>query len=216
MPIVTFVNADRSNCHWASDKHQKIDREVYIMKIKNHRIIGHNRPISTVIKWFVDKESGHVSEARKEIRRRFSGVDWKYQKKILLASLASCETDRTWAYPKLLDCWEDSFAPIIEDLWNTYHEKRCSWVIIRFFPKEYIRANMDNLLVDERNYYFICRRMADEEDFVIDPKLFWNVEDYFKAMAICHRMEETSCQHGFFKILSIRDISRCNTTRYLK
>ncbi|MBO4589572.1 MAG: hypothetical protein J5698_01185 [Bacteroidaceae bacterium] len=140
-----------------------------------------------MIKWFVDKESGHVSEARKEIRRRFSGVDWKYQKKILLASLASCETDRTWAYPKLLDCWEDSFAPVIEDLWNTYHEKRCSWVIIRFFPKEYIRTNMDSLLVDERNYYFICRRMADEKDFVIDPKLFWDVEDYFRAMAVCHK-----------------------------
>lgn len=157
------------------------------MKIKYQRIIGRNRPISTVIKLWMDKESGHVSEARREIRRRFFGLDWKDQKKILLASLASGETDRTWAYPKLFDCWEDSFAPIIEELWNKYHEERCSWVVIRFFPKEYIKANMDSLLVHERNYYFICRRMADEKDFVIDPKLFWEVEDYFKAMAICQK-----------------------------
>ena len=48
-----------------------------------------NNPIAIVIKNYIDKKSGKVTEARDEIKRRFAGLDWDDQKHILEAFLAS-------------------------------------------------------------------------------------------------------------------------------
>ena len=44
-------------------------------------------PIATVLKWYFERKKGKVSEARKEIQRRFEGLDWKDQKKIMVIKL---------------------------------------------------------------------------------------------------------------------------------
>lgn len=46
-----------------------------------------NRPIRTVLKEYIERKKGKVVEARKELQRRFSGLDWNIQKKILFAHL---------------------------------------------------------------------------------------------------------------------------------
>ena len=48
----------------------------------------HNRPISIVIKGYMDKKGGKVTDSRKEIQRRFDGLDWEYQKQIFFCILA--------------------------------------------------------------------------------------------------------------------------------
>lgn len=126
-----------------------------------------NTPTSTLLKRYSDKKSGRVDEARREIKYRFDYLDWNVQKRILTAFLASCKTDRAWAYTKLLKYWDDSFTPVVESLWNQYHEPKCSWPIIRHFPEEYVLKNMDSLSA-ENNYYFICRRLGSSTDFSID------------------------------------------------
>ena len=73
-----------------------------------------NTPIATLIKNYINKNSGKVSD---EIQRRFDYLDWKDQKKIVLAFLESGKTDRQWAYSKALDYWDKSFAPKIKELW---------------------------------------------------------------------------------------------------
>lgn len=98
-----------------------------------------NAPIATLIKNYVNKKSGKVSVSREEIKWRFDHLDWKDQKKILAAFLDSCMSDREWAYTKLLDYWDETFAPKVKELWETYHEYRCSWSVIRYFPLD--RAN---------------------------------------------------------------------------
>ena len=129
--------------------------------------IQRNRPIATVVKNYLDKKSGKVKESRNEIQRRFFGLDWKDQKRIMSAFLDSGKADRDWAYSRLLDLWDSSFEEQIKDLWGKYHEYKCAWIIIRHFPLDYIRENMDQFKED-RNYYFICLRLAKDKSYTID------------------------------------------------
>ena len=126
-----------------------------------------NRPISIAIKGYIDKSGGKVSASRKEIEWRFDALDWRYQKQILFAFLQSGMSDRKWAYKKLYALWDDCFIPQIKDLWELYHEIEASWLIIRFFPKEYLKKEFDKLS-EGRNYYFLCQRFADDKDFVVN------------------------------------------------
>lgn len=131
------------------------------------RRIPRNKPIATVIKNYLDKKSGKVKESREEIRRRFFGLDWKDQKRIMSAFLDAGKSDRDWAYSRLLDLWDSSFEQKIGELWTKYHEYRCAWIIIRHFPLDYIKTNIDQFKED-RDYYFICLRLAKDKNYVID------------------------------------------------
>jgi hypothetical protein len=126
-----------------------------------------NRPISYAIKGYLDKEGGKVSVSRNEIEWRFNALDWRYQKQILFAFLQSGMSDRKWAYKKLYALWDDCFIPTIMDLWESYHEIEVSWLIIRFFPVDYLKQNFECLSAG-RNYYFLFCRLYDEPDFVLD------------------------------------------------
>lgn len=142
--------------------------------------IPRNKPIATVIRDYINKKSGKVTDSRKEIQRRFFGLDWKDQKKILGAFLDAGQTERSWAYTRLLDLWDASFGPKVLELWEAYHETKCAWVIIRHFPLSFLRENMEQLSED-RNYYFLCRRLATEKDFVIDRTRMSNT-DYLSVL----------------------------------
>lgn len=134
-----------------------------------------NTPIVTLIRNYVNKKSGKVSESRDEIKWRFDYLDWKDQKKILIAFLDSCMSDREWAYSKLLDNWDKTFEPKIKELWEKYHEYKCSWSVIRYFPLEYIREHIDSF-TDSRDYYFISLRLAMDKNYVINRTKLSNTD----------------------------------------
>ena len=134
-----------------------------------------NTPIATLIRNYLNKKSGKVSESRDEIKWRFDYLDWKDQKKILIAFLDSCMSDREWAYPKLLDNWDKTFEPKVKELWEKYHEYKCSWSVIRYFPLEYIREHIDSF-TDSRDYYFISLRLAMDKNYVIDRTKLSNTD----------------------------------------
>ena len=113
-----------------------------------------NTPVVTLIKNYINKNSGKVTESREEIQRRFDYLDWKEQKKIIHAFLDSGKTDRQWAYSKAIDYWDKSFEPQIKKLWEQHHEEKCSWAVIRHFPIEYLNQNID-IFTGNRDYYFI-------------------------------------------------------------
>lgn len=83
--------------------------------------IERNKPISIVIKGYMDKKGGKVVDSRKEIQKRFNGLDWEDQKRIIFAFLQSGATDRDWAYRKLYSIWDDCFIPMLQELWEKYH-----------------------------------------------------------------------------------------------
>lgn len=134
-----------------------------------------NTPIVTLIRNYVNKKSGKVSESRDEIKWRFDYLDWKDQKKILIAFLDSCMSDREWAYSKLLDNWDKTFEPKVKELWENYHEYKCSWSVIRYFPLEYIREHIDSF-TDSRDYYFISLRFAMDKNYAIDRTKLSNTD----------------------------------------
>ena len=134
-----------------------------------------NAPIAQLIKNYTNKKSGKVSESRKEIQWRFKYLDWKDQKKIILAFLDSCKTDRQWAYTMALGLWDKSFEPKIKELWEKFHEERCSWIVVRYFPTEYISENIEKF-THRRNYFFICMRLANDKNFVLEKDKLSNTE----------------------------------------
>ena len=139
-----------------------------------------NTPIATLIRNYVDKKSGKVSESREEIKWRFNGLDWKDQKRILAAFLDSGRSDREWAYGKVLDYWDESFMPKVKELWETYHEYKCSWSVIRYFPLNYISKHIEDF-TDERDYFFICLRLAKDKSFSLDRAKLSNT-DYLAVL----------------------------------
>ena len=127
----------------------------------------HNTPIATVIKNYLDKKGGKVTVSRNEIDKRFYALDWRYQKQILFAFLQSGKSDRLWAYRRLYVCWDDCFIPILQKLWEQYHEIQLSWLVIDYFPTEYLKRNLEDL-GKGRNYYFLFKRLHNESDFILD------------------------------------------------
>ena len=127
----------------------------------------HNKPISVAIIGYMNKTGGKVTASRKEIERRFDALDWKYQKQILFAFLQSGATDREWAYRKLYTFWDKCFLSTLQGLWVKYHEKTLSWLVIQFFPIDYVKSHFEELSVG-RNYFFLYKRMADDKDFILD------------------------------------------------
>ncbi|MBO7133615.1 MAG: hypothetical protein J6W06_05630 [Bacteroidales bacterium] len=140
--------------------------------------IKRNAPIAQLIKDYSNKKSGKVSESRKEIQWRFKYLDWKDQKKIILAFLDSGKTDKQWAYSMALDLWDKSFEPKIKEIWEKFHEEKCSWIAIRYLPSEYISENIEKF-THKRNYFFICMRLglANDKNFVIEKDKLSN-NDY--------------------------------------
>ena len=139
-----------------------------------------NTPIATLIKNYINKKSGKVPESRKEIQRRFDHLDWKDQKKIMQAFLESGKADRLWAYTKLLDNWDKSFEPRIKELWEQSHEGIISWVVTHHFPTKYLSQNIDKF-TDDRDYYFICLRLAENKSFIIDRSKL-SITDYLSVL----------------------------------
>ncbi len=140
----------------------------------------HNAPIATIIRNYKDKKSGKVTTSRKEIQWRFDCLDWKDQKKIMAAFLESGKKDREWAYSQIFDNWDDSFISKVKELWETYHEFKCSWSVIRYFPLEYITEHMDEF-TEERDYYYICLRLAKNKEYIIDEERLSKI-DYLSVL----------------------------------
>lgn len=172
-----------------------------------------NTAASLLLKRFADKQSGKVGEARKEIQRRFDYLDWHVQKRILLCFLESGKSDRMWAYTKLLKFWDDCFESVVRTLWEQYHEDKCAWPIIRFFPESYVLEHIEELSYGE-NYYHICLRLGMIEEFSID-KTKLTAEKYLsvlhrtgrrinedEAHRLLYQIIENLCTEG----LSLRDI----------
>ena len=139
-----------------------------------------NKPIATLIRDYINKKSGKVVQSREEIKRRFGGLDWKDQKKIINAFLASGKCDREWAYLCAYDNWDKSFEPKIRELWEKYYEERSSWPLIHYASEEFLVQNIDKF-TDGRDYYFLCLRLAQNKNFEIDKNRL-SLTDYLSVI----------------------------------
>lgn len=125
-----------------------------------------NKPLSTLLKLFLDKKSKCVVDSRNKLKERFYYVSYSEQRKILGAFLASCASDRKWAYTQLYNDWDSYFETKIKELWENKRELRCEWIVVKYFSEEYLLENLDHF--NESSYKYLCVRLAHCEDFVID------------------------------------------------
>ena len=93
-----------------------------------------------------------------------------------MAFLQSIKSDREWAYRKISYYWDDSFIPLVKELWETYHEWQCALPIILHFPISYLQENIDSFSKGRR-YFYLCKRFAESKTpFTIDKEKL-NPED---------------------------------------
>ena len=45
--------------------------------------------------------------------------------------------------------WDDSFIPIVKEIWEKYYEAPLSWVVIRYLPIDYIKENFRGVEVSK-------------------------------------------------------------------
>jgi len=76
--------------------------------------------------------------------------------------------------------WDDAFLPKAKEVWEKYHEFRCSWSVIRYFPEEYLLENMSSFNAP-KDYYFLCLRLGHRQDFTIDRTRLTN-KDYIGVL----------------------------------
>lgn len=171
--------------------------------LQNHKYmpykqIPRNRPIAMLVSWYLDKKSGKVTDARKEIQKRFDYLDWDIQKRIVLAFLQSGLTDRQWAYGKAFRQWDDDYQEVIRNLWERYHEYMCAWSVIAHFPIEYVKANAQTL-EEVNGYYHLCQRLAEDSSYTIDRSKL-NGKEYLLVMLNAHReISEEEARDVFFQ-----------------
>lgn len=157
--------------------------------------LQHNNTAAKLIKQYENKERGY-SAAAKELQRRFPGLDWVQQKRIMLAFLQGTPTLRRWVYTRLLDLWDKSFVEPVRNVWEQYYEERCSWVIIRHFPWEYVKEQLHSLLFFDGNYKFVYKRFPEQlqaecgsiVEAGSDGEVSVNAEgasDFWRAVRIC-------------------------------
>ena len=164
------------------------------------RQIKRNASIAQLIRDFANKKSGKVTVSRVEIKRRFEFLDWKDQKKIMQVFLDSGKGDRDWAYSKLIDYWDKSFEHKIKTLWEDLHEVKCSWVILRYFPEKYIVDNYEKF-TGERDYYFLCLRLARNKYFFIDKNKLSKTDYLSVIYHIGRNIEKDEAEQILYKVV---------------
>jgi hypothetical protein len=162
--------------------------------------IPRNRPIASLIKLYLDKKSGKVSDARKEIQKRFDYLDWKDQKRIILAFLQSGKSDREWAYGKIYRQWDDCYLEPLKALWERNHENVCAWSVIQHFPIEYVRENASQL-EEVNGYYHLCQRLAEEPSYKINRSKLRDKEYLLVKLNTHREVTEDEAKDIFFRSL---------------
>ncbi len=130
-----------------------------------------NTPVKRLLKDYINKKSGRVTVSRDELERRVSYLDFPDQKRIVMAFLESCPTDRRWACRCLMNFWDKSFAPKVKEMWERYHEMLCGWVVMKHLPDDYVLSQID-LFPATRDYYFASLRLYNHPDYVLNKAKF--------------------------------------------
>lgn len=109
-----------------------------------------NTPLKSVLKDLQSDKRRVENAALRELRRRFVGLDKKEQMMVLMHHLRREKSYREWAYSRLLDMWDNSFEPVIAELWGRYHEEQCALPIVRHFPLSYIQKHKEEPIHREK------------------------------------------------------------------
>ena len=123
----------------------------------SHRL---NYPIEAVLDDYVTHRKGKVVEARRQLKKRFDGLDHDMQEKVMMALMEHGNlTERNFVYEKLYeeDFWQDDYIPLIQQWWEEFQDGRMAKVIVKYCSREYILEHLEEL-EGRCNYATLCIR----------------------------------------------------------
>ena len=122
-----------------------------------HRL---NYPIEEVLDDYVNQRTGKRIEAKRQLKKRFDGLDHGMQEKVMMAFMEQGSlTERNFIYDKLYgdEFWTDDFIPLIQVWWEEFKDGKMAKVIVKYCPREYILAHLEEL-DGQCNYATLCLR----------------------------------------------------------
>ena len=134
-------------------------------KVKNitHRL---NYPIEEVLDDYVNRRTGKLVEAKRQLKKRFDGMDHDMQEKVMMAFMVQGgEKEREFIYDKLYgdEFWVDDYIPLVQQWWEQFQDGKMGKVVVKYCPREYILAQLEEL--DRKcNYATLCLRTGIEPD----------------------------------------------------
>lgn len=132
-------------------------------KHSTHRL---NYPIEEVLDDYVNRHTGKVVEAKRQLKKRFDGLEHSMQEKVMMAFMGlGKQAEREFIYEKLYgeDFWVDDYIPLVQKWWEEFHDGKMGKVIVKYCPREYILTHLEEL--DHRcNYATLCLRTGIEPD----------------------------------------------------
>lgn len=156
-------------------------------KLKNvtHRL---NYPINDVLDDYVNRRKGKHVEAKRQLKKRFDGLDHDMQEKVMMAFMAhGGQVERNFIYDKLYSegFWTNDYIPLIQNWWNTCPEPKLAKVIVKYCPREYILRHLEEL-ENLCNYATLCIRTG------LEPK-----EDRLNPRTYLYVLKTIGGQPGF-------------------
>lgn len=134
-------------------------------KVKNstHRL---NYPIEEVLDDYVNRHTGKVVEAKRQLKKRFEGLDHDMQEKVMMAFMKQGgQRERDFIYDKLYgdEFWVDDYIPLVQKWWEEFQDGKLGKVVVKYCSREYILTHLEEL--DHRcNYATLCLRTGIEPD----------------------------------------------------
>lgn len=122
-----------------------------------HRL---NYPIEEVLDDYVNCRTGRVTEAKRQLKKRFDGLDHNMQEKVMMALMEQGgQIERNFVYEKLYgeEFWTDDYIPLIQRWWEEYQDSRLAKVIVKYCSREYILEHLEEL-EGLCNYATLCLR----------------------------------------------------------
>lgn len=160
----------------------------------------------TLLKWAVEKKRGKVSYAKRILTDGFNYYSYSQQVKIVKAFLFLSLGDRRFAYKRVSALWDESFIYVVKQAWNEFHDEECGWLITRFFPKDFLAENLEDLNTPY-NYYFLCKRLGQEEWFIpVKEKFKPNITivQYLEAVSMTrYPIAEDEANELLYRMVSV-------------
>jgi hypothetical protein len=144
-------------------KRRLLDGRVERARPKNvsHRL---NYPIEEVLDDYVTRRKGKLIEAKRQLKKRFDGLDHDMQEKVMMAFMEHGSlTERNFVYDKLYgeDFWKDDYLPLVQEWWKTFQDGKMAKVVVKYCSREFILEHLEEL-EGRCNYATLCIRTGLE------------------------------------------------------
>jgi hypothetical protein len=139
--------------------HEKREKPVF----QSHRL---NYPIEEVLDDYVNKRKWKRREAKRQLKKRFDGLDHDHQEAVMMAFMTQGNpAEREFIYDKLYgeEFWVDGYIPFVQKWWEQYKDPKMAKVIVKRCPRAYVLAHLADLK-PYCNYASLCLKTGISPD----------------------------------------------------